>query len=398
MRSDRIKGFLRRGFSLLLSVFALTAAFAPAALADPPDEEVVRIFKKRKTIGGMVLAAKDGRIVYSRCYGYANKKAKEPVSPDTYFKLASVSKLVTAAAVMRLVDEGRLDLDENVGHFIGNPPYEAASPWFPEVPLTSRLLMTLTAAVYDGKGAFARADGLSDILNPKLNRGKSGFLKEKPGTVYKYSNYGAGIMGCVLEAVTGLRLTDAVKELLFGPLEIDAAYDPSLLRVPERIVTTYKANGSAGVTRSYRLKQHYNEKISLEKDFKESYGGLWIRGEDLCRIGILLCDGGILGGQRILSEEAVAEMLSSQKGKGGVLIDSPYGLNVERVTNLLPGRMIYGHQGLANGVLCSLYFDPETRFVFALLTNGCNVNAKRDHICMLARDLFALMWSSYAQD
>ena len=68
------------------------------------------------------------------------------------------------------------------------------------------------------------------------------------------------------------------------------------------------------------------------------------------------------------------------------------------MTNLLPGRMIYGHQGLANGVLCSLYFDPETRFVFALLTNGCNVNAKRDHICMLARDLFALMWSSYAQD
>lgn len=397
MRFHRIVSFFRRGLSFLLAA-AATAALAPSALAGPSEEEVVRIFKRRKTVGGMVLAAKDGRIVYSYCYGYANKKAKDPVSPDTYFKLASVSKLVTAAAVMRLVDEGRLDLDENVGHLLGNPPYEAASPWFPDVPLTSRLLMSHTAGINDGKGAFTRAEKLSDILNPKANRKKAGFLREKPGTVYKYSNYGAGIMGCVLEAVTGLRLTDAVKDLLFDPLEIDAAYDPSLLRVPERIVTTYKANGSASVTRSYRLKQPYSAKVNPEKDYKESYGGLWMRGEDLCRIGILLCDGGVLDGQRILSEEAVAEMLSSQKGKGGVAVDSPYGLNVERVVNLLPGRMIYGHQGLANGVLCSLYFDPETRFVFALLTNGCNVNAKQDRICMLSRDMFSLMWSACAQE
>ena len=203
-------------------------------------------------------------------------------------------------------------------------------------------------------------------------------------------------MGCILEAVTGKRLTDAARELLFDPMGIEAAYDPHLLQNPELIVSTYNTDGS-GKTRSYRLtKEKYRETINLEKDYVESYGGVWIRGEDLCRIGIMLCDMGTYNGEQILEEATVREMFSSQQGKGGITADSPYALNVERVTNLVSGRLLYGHQGMANGVLCNLYFDPETRFVFALLTNGCNVNAKTDHICKLALDLFNIMWASYA--
>ena len=393
----RSTGF-SRVLSLWLALLFLMSVFAGGALAVPTDEEVAALFCRRRASGGMVLAAKDGQIVYSYCYGYADKRAKEKVSPDTYFKLASVSKLVTAAAVMRLVDENRLDLDENIGHILGNPAYEAANPWYPKEPLTSRHLMTHTAGVKDSGGAFSNRQNLSDTLNPEINRKKSGFLKERPGTFYRYSNYGAGIMGCILEAVTGLRLTNAVKELLFDPMEIDAAYDPSLLKHPERIVTTYRANGNAHITRAYRLKQLYNERINPEKDYVESYGGLWMRGEDLCRIGIMLCDMGLIDEQRILTQTAVQEMISSQQGKGGIQADSPYGLNVERVKNLLQDHLIYGHQGVAGGVLCSLYFDPDTRFVFALLTNGCNVNAKKDRICMLSRELFELMWTAYVQE
>lgn len=396
MNKYYISRFFLRLIALLLTGICLTGFFPSTAAADPSDDEVATIFRRRKASGGMVLAAKDGQIVYSFCFGYANKKTKEFIIPDSYFKLASVSKLITAAAVMRLVDSGQLDLDENIGHFLGNPPYEAANPHFPEISLTSRLLMTHTAGVKDSKGAFADRWKLSDILKPELNRFGSGFLKNEPGTVYHYSNYGAGIMGCILEAVTGLRLTDAVRNLLFDPMKIDAAYDPTLLQFPERIVTTYRANGEADITRTFRLRQKYNDQINLEKDYGESYGSVWMKGEDLCRIGIMLCDMGIIDGQRILSESAVREMTSSQAGRGGIQTDSPYGLNVERVQNLLPGKLIFGHQGLSNGVLCSLYFDPDTRFVFTLLTNGCNVNAKQDHICMLSRDLFSLMWSSFA--
>ena len=346
----------------------------------------------------MVVAAKDGEIVFSQCYGFANKVGKEPVTEETYFKLASVSKLVTAVSVMKLVENSQLDLDQDIGEILGDPAYHAANPNYPKIALTSRMLMTHTAAINDSAGAFAGMKPLNATLNPKENKKKSGFLKVKPGTEYKYSNYGAGIMGCIIEAVTEKRLSDAARELIFDPMGIDAAYDPHLLQDPEKIVSTYNADGSGNITRSYRLKQKYREEIDLDKDYADSYGGVWIRGEDLCRIGIMLCDMGVIDGRRILEEDTVREMLSSQQGKGGITVDSPYGLNVERVTNLLRGKMLYGHQGMANGVLCNLYFDPETRFVFALLTNGTNVKAKEDRICLLARDLFNLMWNTYANE
>ncbi len=385
-----------RGAALLLAVMAVLTCCWPREAFALSDAEVDAVFRKRKTVGGMVVAARDGEIVYSRCYGYADKRAEEAVTPDTYFKLASVSKLVTGAAAMALAEEGKLDLDENIGHYLGNPPYEAASPRYPETGLTCRMLMTHTAAIRDNSEAYGKNAKLSQVLNPENNRMKTGFLKKKPGEAYKYSNYGAGMVGCLIEAVTGQRLTAAVKELLFDPLGIEAAYDPSLLSHPERIVTTYKASGRAHITRSYRLKQPYRAEPDPEQDYRDSYGGLWMRGEDLCRVGIMLCDMGAFGGQQVLSADTVREMLSSQQGKGNITADSPYGLNVERVKNLMDGKLVYGHQGLANGVLCSLYFDPETRFVFALVTNGCNVNAKRDRICMLSRDLFGLLWEEYA--
>lgn len=393
-----MKKKLFRQMSALL--FAALFLFS-AALADvsaPSEETVNQLFKKRKTVGGMVVAAKDGEIVFSQCYGFANKVGKEPVTEETYFKLASVSKLVTAVSVMKLVENSQLDLDQDIGEILGDPAYHAANPNYPKIALTSRMLMTHTAAINDSAGAFAGMKPLNATLNPKENKKKSGFLKVKPGTEYKYSNYGAGIMGCIIEAVTEKRLSDAARELIFDPMGIDAAYDPHLLQDPEKIVSTYNADGSGNITRSYRLKQKYREEIDLDKDYADSYGGVWIRGEDLCRIGIMLCDMGVIDGRRILEEDTIREMLSSQQGKGGITVDSPYGLNVERVTNLLKGKMLYGHQGMANGVLCNLYFDPETRFVFALLTNGTNVKAKEDRICLLARDLFNLMWNTYANE
>ena len=379
--------------TIILSVFPASAE--PASL----EESVTGCFRRRQTSGGMLLIAKDGEIVFEFCYGFADKNAKEYVSPDTYFKIASVSKLVTAVSVMKLVETGRLNLDENIGHYLGAPSFEAANPYYPKISLTARILMTHTSGIIDGKGAFSLHKPLHETLNPKKNKAKSGFNQQKPGTKYAYSNFGAGILGSVLEVATGKRLTDAARELLFDSMEIDAAYDAHLVGDPSKIVTTYKADGSIMKTRSYRLnKETYDPEIDPDTDYDESYGDLWIRGRDLCRIGIMLCDLGVIDGQRFLEENTVLEMISSQKDKGGVKVDSPYGLNVERVKSLIDGKLIYGHQGMSEGVLCNLYFDPETRFVFALLTNGCDTTARQNRICTLTRQLFALAWSAYVEE
>ena len=398
MKKPKTGAFFRQLPALLCALVLLFPSALSESIA-PSDEAVDKIFKQQKTIGGMVIAAKDGEIVYKHCYGYANKVEKDPVTEDTYFKLASVSKLVTAVSVMKLVETGRLDLDADIGGILGDPAYHAANPNYPKIALTSRMLMTHTAGINDSAGAFAGLKPLNATLNPKENKKKSGFLKIKPGAEYKYSNYGAGIMGCILEAVTGERLTEAARELIWDPMGIDAAYNVLQLKDPEKIVSTYNADGSGNISRSRRLRdaKDYRAEIDLDKDYAESYGSVWIRGEDLCRIGIMLCDMGVIEGERILEEDTVREMISSQQGKGGITVDSPYGLNVERVKNLVSGKMLYGHQGMANGVLCNLYFDPETRFVFALVTNGTNVKNKSDRIVMLARNLFNLMWDTYVK-
>ena len=348
------------------------------------DAEVAKKFGAFRTTGGMVVAAKDGQIVYKYCYGYADSGKKALVTEDSYFRLASVSKLVTACAVMRLVDAGKLDLDENIGHIIGgDKPYDAINPSFPGTPLTSRMLMSHTSTIWDSYFSQKRP------LREALKLVSSYYKNERPGTAYHYSNYAAGIMGIVLEAVTGQHLSKAISELLFDPMGIDGAYSPDLLGHPETAASSFARD--------------YSEEIDLEHDYYLSYGGCWMTGTDLCRIGMMLCDYGVLEGNRYLEEETVKEMLSSQQGKGGITVDSPYGLNVHRLKKLVPDRIIYGHQGKVsvNGsdtrfVLCNLYFDPETHFVFALVTSGCNTNAKQNRICTLTRELFALMWSAYS--
>ena len=158
---------MKRFLALFLSLIFLPL-FACAEEAEGPtlDEQVDAIFRRFATRSGEVVVAKDGEIVYQHCYGYADVKKTVEVTPDHYYRLASVSKLVTAAAVMRLVDDGRLDLDENIGTILGSDePFFAASPRFKKVGITSRMLMSHTSCIWDAH--FSTQRPLREALNVK---------------------------------------------------------------------------------------------------------------------------------------------------------------------------------------------------------------------------------------
>ena len=346
--------FLVLSFSL-----SLCAAAEDAEVSDL-DSAVDSRFRQFRARCGGIAVAKDGEIVYQRSYGWADPEKTVSVTPEHYYRLASVSKLVTAAAYMRMVEAGRIDLDENIGtylHLEEEPPFFASSPRYKKTGISSRMLMTHTACVWCDK--FSPKPGVTKALNSQFNKGhKEYFYQEKPGTAYHYSNYGAGILGCILEAVTGQRLDDAVSELLFDPMDLDAGYSPEYLKIPGNITSD--------------VVREYGEGIDLDNDYVFSYGSCWMKCADLCRIGMMLCDGGLYAGERILEQSTVQEMISSQKGKGGITVNSPYGLNVARIgfTKLFDKRTVYGHQGMIENILCLLIFDPETRFVFAM-TSVC---------------------------
>lgn len=356
------------------------------------DQRMAKAFKALKTTGAVVCVAKNGKIVYEYNYGYADKKSKEKVSEDTYFRTASVTKLVTGIHVMQLVEDGLLELDRSIGDYLG---YEVKNLRFPDVPVTLRHLMSHTSSLSPYGGYSVSGRPLQQILDASLNR-KGNWYKYAPGSKYDYSNFGAGIMGSLVESVTGKNINDSITETLFEPLGIDAALHPSLVGEPEKIVSQYNASGNTFKSRARALESDWDASVNPEMHFRITVGSLWMRGRDLCRLGIMMAQTGYLEGQRVLKHTTVQEMMADQNGLGYVTVSSPYGLCVNRVSNLLDDRMIYGHQGLSEGVLCNLYWDPQTQFVFALITNGCNANMS-DRIGILSRRIFALAWEEFGE-
>ena len=109
---------------------------------------------------------------------------------------------------------------------------------------------------------------------------------------------------------------------------------------------------------------------------------------------MMLCDRGNWDGCQMLQTNTVNEMLAEQKGREGIRAGTPYGLCVCRDQSLLPDRTVYGHQGISDGVLCNIFFEPQTRLVVVICSNGCH-NMLDNRIAHLTRKLFAQVWGKY---
>ncbi|MBQ8654322.1 MAG: beta-lactamase family protein [Clostridia bacterium] len=360
------------------------SAAAPSGLNPELDATLHRLFAQNNTTGAVVVVARGDRILYHYDYGLADKQEKKPVTPQTYFKTASVTKMISGIRVMQLVEEGKLDLDTPIDEYLG---YPVKHPRYQNTPITIRMLMSHTSSI--GGHYYAGSTLKTQLRN-------ADWLSRRPGYYYRYSNFGAGILGSLMEIASGKDLNTCVDEGLFQPMGVDAAYRVWLLDQPDDAAMRYNEEGKAARKRNFYITEPYDPNAGAEKHYDLVVGDIWIRGDDLCRIGMMMCQGGTLDGVTILRPETIAEMTSSQQGKGGVTADSPYGLCVHRAADLLPDRMVYGHQGRSDGVLCNLYWEPESGFVFALITNGCQIKLK-NYICRLSRNAFAAAWAYYGQ-
>lgn len=378
----------------LICLFAAVVLLIPCAFAEEEltlDEEFSALLKRYKTTGAVLTIAKDGEIVYQLNYGYADKKAEELVTDDTYFRLASVTKMITAIHVMQLVEQGLLDLDADISDYFG---YTIRNPHYKNDPITLRQLMSHTSSINAAGGYTNDPDGyIWKMLSLERSR-VANYYKHKPGSKYVYSNFGAGLMGSLIEIATGKNFGQSVEEGVFAPLGIDAAYNVNLLDEPEKITNLYSDEGKLRTAKSNYLKRTWDDSVNPEYHFKSTAGALWMRGEDLCRLGIMLCQGGTVDGVTILQPDTVYEMMSSQEGNPGVTCDSKYGLCVYRKSELLDDRIVYGHQGMSGGVVVGLFFDPESQLVFSLITNGSD-SRMDNYMTIIIRKLFALTWEKF---
>jgi len=378
----------------LALVFAMLMIVCVNALAEDMsmDARVDDVFRGTKTVGGAFIVAQNGEIVYERYYGEQQKTTHVPVTEKTYFKCASVTKLVTGIGLMKMMDEGLLDPDEDISTYLG---YTVRNRRYMDKPITLRILMSHTAGLVENYGFAHKSSLLRDLID--LERKSAGNFKKAvaPGSQYTYSNFGAGLTGAIVESVTGKDVSTYMRETLFAPLGIDAAYSAVQLANPEDIAATYKKDGSLYAAPSYMLRQEYIEEAMPDKHYRTTIGSLLIRPRDLAKLGIAICGDGTVNGQRVLSEEMIAAMRQEHSLEtDGITAESPYTFFTIRQDTLFDGLRVYGHQGTDEGIVCNLYVEPENELVIVVMTNGCKTN-RDDGIMRITRRLAAIAEDVY---
>ena len=336
-----------------------------ANYSDLPAEDMEaaeRILRAFRCVGASLCLFDESGVTGSLNFGVSHLPDTKAL-PDTVYRAASVSKFVTGLGIMKLKEQGRIELDADVNAYL---PFSLRHPKAPDMPITLRMLMTHTAGIHDGNaynGGIGRGVPLSELL-----AGDS-FTAHLPGTLWEYSNFGAGIAGAVMEAATGTDFETLMQETVFGPLGVTATYYPQKVRgdladavriLPKRKTPNFNAA-------ERRAKPLPPAEVNVEQHYNLAHGNLYVSAPELAKLGIA----GMTPG--FLTEESLKEMRK---------VAVPFG---ERAHNLSQGlltfvldepklgkRLIYGHQGMAYGAVHGLFFDPEIGKGLALLTTGAS--------------------------
>jgi len=247
--------------------------------------------------GATVLVMKDGNVLFEKGYGFADAKTRKPVDPaTTIFRLASISKLFTWVSVMQLTEQGKLNLDTDVNHYLDFQIHPAFGK-----PITLRNLMTHT-------GGFEEV--LNDIIN--LDPKTQPTLREDlvanqphrlfpPGQVPAYSNYGVGLASYIVQRVSGEPFEQYVQDHIFGPLKMNHS---SFYQPIQKSIASFVSDGYRGNTTK--------PPVGFEMLNPVGAGGLSSSASDMGRFGQMLLNGGSLDGAQILKPETVAEMWTPQ--------------------------------------------------------------------------------------
>ena len=326
--------------------------------------------------------------------GYADPTAKRRVTPDDPVRVASISKMVTAIGVMKLVDQGKLDLTSDVSPWLGWP---LRNPSFPNRPITLGMLLSHTASVreHDDNYVVPLGGSLRDVLNDPRNWD----AQHGPGDGYfAYVNMNYPIIGSIIEKVTGERFDIWMRREVLEPMKLDACFNwPTCSDAAvARAVELDGADGKPikddlhGVRPACPVFVRDDEPCDLSRwklgengSLFSPQGGLRISARGLSRIGQMLLNGGTLDGSRLLSANAVDTLLRQVwrfDGTNGVT-DGTFYCSAGNGTHRLPnpgcadnlagnGTVYAGHAGDAYGLKSGLWIDPQRGVGIAYFVTG----------------------------
>ncbi len=344
------------------------------------------IFRRHHVVGGCLLLIRGGSLGPCITYGYA-RLPHQKAEADTIFRAASITKMVTAAGLMMLVENGLLDLDAPVDSYI---PYPVRNPLFPKKPIMIKHLLSHTSSIWDGPGygqALKSPVPLSELITDANN-----FLPYMPGEAFRYSNLSAGMAGSVIEQVTGRSLEVLMRESVFEPLAMNASYTLKNLPDPNRAAHIYRVLPAKNRRPLFDAKG----RLASADDFFEplpeyhylpAAGNLFTDAPSLGRFVCMLAS----GGSPLLSRESIRKMQTPAASYGKSAPHATHCLGLVTVTDptLKTGRL-YGHQGFAYGAANGVFYEEATGNGFVFLNSGAS-EARRGHLAAVNRDL--ILWA-----
>lgn len=366
--------FPRAGGIFLVCLFALaqpsgaqTAAPSPSSRAGrslrlaPAIEAAHKIageVQARGIPGISFAVAVDRQIVWSEGLGYADLEQRVPAWPTTKFRIGSISKPLTAAALLKLVEAGKLDVDQPIQKYVPSFPVKGA-------PITARLLAGHLAGIrhYQGEEFYIQkhyahvVDGLAIF--------KDDPLVAPPGTKFNYSTHGYDLLSAAIESACGVDFLSCMNELVIDPLGLRSTVpDQPAEIVPER-------------SRFYaRIKDGPLENAAyVDNSYKWAGGGFLSSAEDLVRFGSALLAPGYL------KPGSLELLFTSQKSADGKETGYGMGWSIGKSNS---GQRLYSHSGGSVGGSSQLILYPDTHVVAALICNLGDAGWKREDLERIA--------------
>ena len=359
-------------------------AFAP--IAPLVDAAIAR----HELPGAVVLVGRGDRVLYKRAFGRrAIAPSPEPITDDTIFDLASLTKVVaTTTSVMQLVEQGRIRLRDPVAQFI--PEFAAHG----KNPITILHLLTHTSGLPPDLPLEVEFSGADEAIR------RAGDLtpESQPGERFVYSDINFFLLGDIVRRVSGERLDRFAKAHVFDPLAMDDTMFLPPASLQARIAPTERCRPlswpcdpqtplGAGPSTSLGagnaavpfLRGIVHDPTARRMGGVAGHAGLFSTAADLSRFCRMLLDGGRLEGARILSPATIERMITPSTPAGmkdvrglGWDIDSTYSSNRG---DLFPAGSSFGHTGFTG---TSLWLDPQTKSYVVFLSNRVHPDGKGD--------------------
>ena len=362
------------------------------------ETEIQETVDKLNVVGLSISVIENNKISYSQGFGYADIDKNIKTDTNTIYRIASISKSITASAIMKLYEEGKFKLDDDINDYLNG--FEVRNPNFPDEKITFRMLLTHTSSIIDG-------DTYSTIYDIQ------DFGDYKPGDQFEYSNYGYNLLATLIEQISNQDFEDFVQENIFKPLNMKASFNPNKFEDVDNIAVLYGIDEDGNYYERLNDKNRIEDnivisstvrdkdgKIPLGNAFKYSpMGGLRTSPNELAKFMIMLSNKGLYNGTRVLKKDTV-ELMEQIHWYGDALngLYKCKGLGLHITDDLIEGSRLIGHTGEAYGLLSNMFYDENRKFGYIMMLNGNNYKFGDDGFTKVEKEVAKIIEKNFSQD